>query len=322
MNSSKNKVMVLDVGGTNIRVAAIMTDGTIVSRYKCPTNAAKGPEKVIKGLVKAIKTTISRAKLHDGDIKGICLSIAGSVDNINGIVNSSPHLPGWQDVPLREIIEDALELKTEILNDASAAALGEHRFGAGRDIKNMVHITIGTGIGGGIIINNELYLGANGIAGEFGHMSVVANGLKCSCGNKGCWELYASGSAIEREARRIVKSEAESYILTLAEGNIDGITGRTVARAADLKDRSAVKIIENTAYYFGVGLAGIINIFNPEIIVVGGGLSSLGEKLLRPARKVVKERAFSLPTRTVKIVRSQLKDNAGLLGAAVYMYDS
>ena len=313
-------ILVLDLGGTKIIAAVVLPDGEIVSRSYCLTMADKGPEIVIDRILSAVKGAIARAKLKTSDLMGIGVAAAGILDIRRGIVTTSPNLPGWHDVPLRNILADELDIATYLINDASAAALGEHRFGAGRGFGNMIYITVSTGIGGGIIADGELYLGADGCAGELGHVTIEVDGPQCHCGNFGCLEALASGWALAREARTRINRGENSSIIELAGGKLEDVTAEMIAVAARQGDRLACDIVAEAANHLGIGVANLVNIFNPELIVIGGGLSKMGNMLLKPARKVLKERAFRLPVDTVRIVRAQLGSNAGIIGAAAYVF--
>jgi glucokinase len=264
---------------------------------------------------------MAQAKLKTSDIAGIGIAAAGILDIDRGIVTTSPNLPHWHNVPLRDIFADRLGVVTYLINDANAAALGEHRFGAGIGFDNIIYLTVSTGIGGGIIIDGELYSGADGCAGELGHMTIEADGPQCHCGNFGCLEAMASGWAVAKEAMMRINRGERSSIIELVNGRLENITAETVAIAARRGDQLAADIVAEAAKYLGIGLANLVNIFNPELIVIGGGLSKMGDMLLKPARKVLKERAFRLPSRTVHIVRARLGSNAGIIGAAAYVFD-
>ena len=310
------QILAVDLGGTKIRSAIVLSNGEILSSKKYPTQAAKGPEEVIRRLIFAIKDTLIRGGLKIHELNGIVIASAGILDVKNGIITASPSLPGWRDIPLRSILIEKLKTDVHLINDASAAALGEHRFGAGQGLNNLVYLTVSTGIGGGIIIDKELYSGTDGCAGEIGHMIIEADGPKCNCGSFGCLEVLASGTAIAREAQQRVAIGEKSSLVEFAK-NADGITAETVAHAAKHGDAMACEVMSKTAYYLGIGIANVINIFNPEMVIIGGGVSKIGEMLLKPTRKVVKQRAFKLPASTVRIMRSRLGDNAGIVGAAV-----
>jgi glucokinase len=313
--------LAVDLGGTKIITSVILSTGEIKCRKYSLTLANEGPRQVIDSLSSAVAETMARAKLETPDIAGIGIAVAGVLDIDRGIVTTSPNLPHWHNVPLRDIFADRLGIVTYVINDASAAALGEHRFGAGMGFENIVYLTVSTGIGGGIIIGGELYSGADGCAGEVGHMTIEADGPQCHCGNFGCLEATASGWAVAEEATMRISRGERSSIIELVNGKVENITAETVAMAARRGDQLAADIVTKAANYLGIGLANLVNIFNPELIIIGGGLSKMGDMLLKPARKVVKERAFQLPARTAHIVRARLGSNAGIIGAAAYVFD-
>ena len=319
VNVDQQTVLAVDIGGTTIRLALVSTEGQIMAREHCPTMAEEGPGPVIDRMLSAIKGFLHSHNVDLSRLHSVSIAAAGAIDTDNGIVTMSPSLPGWVDIPLRSNIEAAYGRSPFILSDASAAALGEHWFGAGRNSANLVYITVSTGIGGGIIVDNNLYSGTSGSAGEIGHMTIDVNGAVCNCGSLGCLETLASGTAVAREAiRRIGNGEASS--LTKTRGGIEYITAEKVGQAAREGDTLALAVISRAARYLGVGLANLVNILNPDMIIVGGGLSKLGDLLLEPAREVVRERAFGLPAQAVRVVPSQLGDDAGILGAAVFAH--
>ncbi|MDD5039362.1 MAG: ROK family protein, partial [Dehalococcoidales bacterium] len=224
------------------------------------------------------------------------------------------------DVPLKKIVEDKYKVNTFLLNDAKAAALGEHHFGAGKGANNLIFITVSTGIGGGIIINGKLYFGVSGGAGEIGHMTVDVNGPRCNCGNIGCLEMLASGTAIAREAISRIREGEKSSLIKMVEGKTGHITAEKVSLAARDGDLLALKVIARAAGYLGAGMVSLVNIFNPEIIIIGGGVSKIGDLLFEPVRGMVRERAFRLLSQAVRIVPAQLGDDAGVFGAAVFAF--
>lgn len=314
-------VIAMDLGGTKIRSALVSPEGTLIAVDNRLTLADEGPGKVIDRLFSSIATVLKRGQMKTGGLNGIGVAVAGVLDSRKGVLTSSPNLPRWRNVPLKKILFEGLALDTFLVNDANAAALGEHRFGAGRGSDNMVYLTVSTGIGGGIIIDNILYEGSTGSAGEIGHMTIDVNGPECKCGNYGCLEVLASGTAVAREAIEHIAGGEDSLIKGIVNGNVSNITAADVAQAAKQGDKLACKIIADASFYLGTGLANIINIFNPQVIVIGGGMSKMGEMLLGPARKVASQRAFKLPARTARIVRARLRNNSGIIGAAAYVYD-
>ena len=318
LETSNKPVLAVDLGGTKIIAAVVLPDGKIVSRKYCLTLAKDGFKAVTERLLAAATEAIIQSKVDIMDLSAVCIAAAGIINVKRGIITYSPNLPGWRNVALRDIVSEKLGLDTYIINDASAAALGEHRFGAGKGVDNLIYITVSTGIGGGIIIDGKLYTGSDGCAGEIGHMIVDVNGPKCSCGNSGCLEAMASGTAVAREAVIRINQGECSSIIELAGGKIENVTAEKVALAARKGDKVAWDIISKAANYLGTGFVNLVNVFNPDLIIVGGGMSKMGNMLLNPARKIVKQRSFKLPARRVHIVRSGLGSNAGIIGAAVY----
>ncbi|MDY6907763.1 MAG: ROK family protein [Chloroflexota bacterium] len=304
------RIVGVDLGGT--KIFSILADpaGTVLSQDLRDTQASQGPQEVIRHILESIR------QVSDGtEIAGIGIGAAGACEAISGTITSSPNLPGWSYVPLKEIVERELGTPTYVDNDANVAALGEHRFGAAKGVDHFILLTVGTGIGGGIVINGELYRGASGAAGEVGHMTIDDNGQRCNCGNIGCWETLASGSALAREAVRLIEAGAETTILDFTAGNRDRVSAQTVYLAAQGGDRLAHELIARTGYYLGVGLVNLINIFNPQLILIGGGLCRMGQLIMEPAIRVVRERAFDLPARAVRIELGGLGIDAGAFGA-------
>jgi len=314
----ESPVLAVDVGGTKIITAIVSNQGQIVAKEYCLTLANEGAQSVINRIISAIDRMLGTKSISPSQLDSIGIGAAGVVDIDQGVVTLSPNLPGWQDIPLRDTVKEKYGIKTFLINDASAAALGEHRFGAGRGVKNLIYITVSTGIGGGIIINNDLYSGACGGAGEVGHMTIDVNGPRCSCGNIGCLEMLASGTAVAREAIRRIGQGEKSSLTEIVSGNIESITAEEVDMAAVGGDSLAMEVISQAATYLGVGMVNLVNIFNPEMIIVGGGMSKMGDRLLNPARQVVMERAFPLLAQAVCIVPAQLGEDAGVVGAAVF----
>jgi glucokinase len=215
-------------------------------------------------------------------------------------------------------MQDRLGKRTFLINDADAAALGEFYFGAAKGVDDFIYVTLSTGIGGGIVIDGKIHTGAIGAAGEVGHMTIDDNGPICNCGNRGCWETLASGTALTREAKRRIEKGVKTSILEYAEGDLEKVTPETIHSAARKGDSLGKELIARTGYYVGVGLANLINIFNPELIVIGGGLSNIGDMLLKPAFKVAGERAFREAFQAVRFASAGLGRNSGALGAAAF----
>ncbi|MFC1995661.1 ROK family protein [Chloroflexota bacterium] len=313
-------VLAIDIGGTKIITALISNKGRVMAKEYHLTLAEEGPPSVINRILSAIDHLLKTINTDLSRLNSISIAAAGAINFEKGIVTSSPNLPGWVDIPLRDIVEEKYKINTFLINDASAAALAEHRCGAGKGTNNLVYLTVSTGIGSGIIISGKLYMGTCGSAGEIGHMTIDVNGTRDSCGNTGCLEALASGVAVAKEAiKRIIRGEV-SYLTEIVAGKMEDITAEKVSEAAQSGDSLALDVIMQAATYLGVGLVNVVNILNPEIIVIGGGMAQMGNLLLNPARKVVKERAFALSSGVVRIVPAQLGNNAEVIGAAIFAH--
>ena len=317
-----NRLIVgVDLGGSKIRVILSDPRGNILALEHRDTRARQGPEAVIGRLTQSMRRVLASGATFPAEILGIGIGAPGACEVETGIITASPNLPRWRNVPLRDVIQREFGVPTYLDNDATVAALGEHRFGAGVGVENFIHVTLGTGIGGGVIIGGRVYRGACGAAGEIGHMTIDVNGPRCNCGNIGCWETFASGTAVAREAVARIKAGAESVILELAGGDLKKVSAETVFLAAQKGDGLGRELIQRTGYYLGVGLVNLVNIFNPQLILIGGGLSQMGELLLAPAREVVRERAFELAARAVRIEMARLGADAGVLGAVALVLE-
>jgi glucokinase len=311
-------ILGVDLGGSKILTAVVNSRGEILSSDESVTPATSGRELVIQSIVDSAYSALKQASVAMSEICAVGVGAAGISNPEAGILFTSPNLPGWRNVLLRDIMQEKLGKKTFIINDANAAALGEFYFGAARGARNFIYITISTGIGGGIVIDGEIYTGAIGVAGEVGHMTIDDDGPVCNCGNKGCWETLASGTALTREAKKRINAGVKTSILKYAEGDIEKVTPQVIHRAAEQGDNVAKKLIARTGYYVGVGVANLINIFNPELIIIGGGLSNIGDMLLEPAFKTAGERAFKESFQSVRFASAELGRNSGVLGAAAF----
>ncbi|MBI2918764.1 MAG: ROK family protein [Chloroflexi bacterium] len=295
-----------DLGGTKISAVLANASGKVVRREYRTTLADGGQRVVVSRLVEAIRQVTGKEA-----ISAVGIAAAGLCTR-DGVVTTSPNLPGWKDVPLRDLVQAELDMPTYLGNDANAAALGEHYFGAGRGVRDMAYVTISTGIGGGIIANGQLVTGTSGTAGEVGHMVIDPDGPQCPCGQRGCWEALASGTAIARAAAARLQAGEPS---SLRSGASLTPTAADVAAAARAGDRMAQDVLHQASCYLGIGLVNLVHILNPELIVLGGGVSQIGEPLIGPARQYVLEHAFAVPARAVRIVTAGLGQDSGPLGA-------
>lgn len=304
-------VLAIDIGGTKLAAGVVRDDGTQLSRGRVPTLVEQGPNAAIERLVALCRQVVADAKLELKDLALIGIGCGGPLDPRTGVTLTPPNLPGWEDFPLVAKVESALGLEAWLDNDANAAVLGEHRFGAGRGYQHLVYVTVSTGIGGGVILDGRLYQGATGNAAELGHLSVQYDGWECPCGSRGCLEAYASGTNIARRARLT----ASSALVKLA-GSVEAITTHHVVEAVRAKDPAAVKVWDDTLEVLGAGVAGMINAFNPQRVIVGGGVTSAGALFFEPLARIALGRAMKPLARGVDLVPAQLGDQVGVMGAA------
>ena len=311
----------IDLGGTRFRVALADQNGKILFRKSWLTNSVDGKDSVLSRILEAVRETLDE---HGGNRSpiGIGIGVPGPVDPWSGVVYSPPNLPGWGEVPVKTFMEMQLNLPVYVGNDANLAALGEFTFGAGVGVKDMVYITVSTGIGGGIVAGGKLLLGVRGLAGEIGHMTIDKNGPTCPCGNTGCLEVLASGTAIARIARQRLITEDNTILASLFAQAPENITAEAVVAAARQKDAMALQILGKAAEYLGIGVVNVVHIFNPSLVVIGGGVSNAGPLIFEPVIRMVKERVMPRLQEGLAIVPSTLGDDAGLLGAIALVTSS
>jgi len=308
----------IDLGGTNIVSGCVAEDGSAVHGVRSmPTGAEEGPDAVVRRIITTAKESMAETlrEVPGAELIGIGVGAPGPLDTRSGIVLLTPNL-GWVNMPLRARLHEGLGLKTALDNDANCAILGEWWQGAARNTRNAIGLTIGTGIGGGIIINGRLYHGSSDIAGEFGHMTIDANGRRCKCGNYGCIEAYASGPNIALRAVEALESGAESTLPSYVGGDLRRITAQTVYQAAQAGDHLALEVVRETAKFLGAAVGSLINIFNPEAVVIVGGVTLAGDSLFEPLSREVSRRAFKPAVAVCRIVPGTLTGVAGVYGAA------
>jgi glucokinase len=311
-------VLGIDIGGTNLVVGAVAEDGSALHALRSePTRPEEGSDAVLSRLRAMGRTAMdeTRKAVVGAAFVGVGAGAPGPLDTKRGVVLLTPNL-GWVNLPLRQLLQDALGVPARIDNDANCAVLGEWWMGAARGAKQVIGITIGTGIGGGIIVDGRLYHGASDCAGEIGHTTVEVNGRRCKCGNYGCLEAYASGPAIARRAVEAIEAGQTSSLPGYVDGALEKITAQTVYQAAHDGDELAEEVVGDTAKFLGAGIANMINIFNPEIVVVFGGVTYAGERLFGPLRREVAKRAFKPAVAVCRIVPAELTGTAGVYGAA------
>jgi glucokinase len=309
----------VDLGGTNIVVGAMPEDGSRELAIRSePTHSERGTEAVVDRIVAMIAGVISEVMNNSGarptDFLGVGVGAPGPLDREAGVVIVAPNL-GWRDFPLRDRISDAIRLPVTLDNDANCATVGEWWRGAAQGARNVVGLTIGTGIGGGVIVDGKLFHGSSDVAGEIGHTTIDSTGRYCKCGNYGCLEAYASGPAIAQRAREALERDEESRLRQLVNGDLAALTAATVYDAAREGDALAREIVRDTARFLGTGIANLLNILNPDVVVVAGGVTQAGETLFEPLRAEVRRRAFRPAVNACRIVPGLLPGTAGMVGA-------
>jgi glucokinase len=318
--AEKRWIVGVDLGGTNIVVGLLpIQGGDVLGLRTLPTESHRGARFVVNRMVQMVEEAIAQVTGEGGTTRGAVAGVGigspGPLDRKTGTVINTPNL-GWRNFPLRDLIANEVKLPCTLDNDANCATYGEWWLGAGRGTLQLVGLTLGTGIGGGVVLNGEIYHGASDVAGEIGHMTIDSNGRRCKCGNYGCLEQYASGPAIAQRAIEGLESGAESALTEMVGGKLEQITAATVYEATVEGDPYATEVMRETARFLGAGVANIINILNPEMVVVAGGVTRAGEHLFEPLRAEVRRRAFRSAQESCRIVSGELPGTAGVVGAA------
>ncbi len=306
----------IDLGGTNIACGVVDENFKIIGEGKMKTNMPRPAEEIIDDMAKAALEAVKNAGITIDDIDSVGVGTPGSVIAETGVVAYANNL-NFYDLPLANMLEKRLEKKVYVANDANAATYGEYIAGAGKGAKNFVAITLGTGVGGGIIIDGKIYGGSNGAGGELGHTIIQMNGEACSCGRYGCFEAYASATALIRQTKQAMIRFPETKMYELCDGDINNVTGRTAFDAMRMGDEVGTSVVDEYIKYLAVGTANIINIFQPDVFCIGGGVSHEGDRLIEPIVQFVKgeDYARNMPNRTV-IKTAKLGNDAGIIGAA------
>jgi glucokinase len=316
MSGRGRHVFGIDVGGTNLRVALGSPSGELLDKRHRDTQTEPGASEGIKALAEMMEELAAANHLQMSDIGSVGVGVPGPTDPTTGVLFNPPHLPGWHNVAVARLLEEATGIPTRLENDAQLAAYGEFHHGAGRGSRHMVYVTISTGIGGGIIIDGKLYTGAGGTAGEVGHVVIDPDGPICSCGRRGHLEALASGTSMARiAAERIAAGEASSL------SKLERITAKAIGDAADAGDPLARSVLANAGRLLGLSLGGLLNILDPEVLVLGGGVILIGPALLDHVHPAIKDAAFESTYSHVRIVTVELGQDAGLIGALEFARD-
>jgi len=318
--AEKKWIVGVDLGGTNIVVGLVPIEGGEVLGFRTvPTESVRGAKFVVDRIVSLVEAAITEVTAAQGTsraaVAGVGIGSPGPLDRKTGTVINTPNL-GWRNFPLRDLVANQVKLPCALDNDANCATYGEWWLGAGRGVSSLVGLTLGTGIGGGIVLDGQIYHGCSDVAGEIGHMTIDSNGRKCKCGNYGCLEQYASGPAIALRAAEGIEAGAETSLVDMVDGKLEDITAATVYEATVQGDPYAAEVMKDTARFLGAGVASIINILNPEMVVIAGGVTRAGDTLFEPLRAEVRRRAFRSAQECCRIVPAELPGTAGVVGAA------
>ncbi len=319
MDHKSRWVVGVDLGGTNIVVGLVPIEGgQVLGLRSLPTESHRGAKSVVDRMIQMIEDAIAEVLSEHGGVRsqiaGVGIGSPGPLDRKTGTVINTPNL-GWRNFPLRDLIANAVHLPATLDNDANCATYGEWWLGAGRDVQTLVGLTLGTGIGGGIVLDGEIFHGCSDVAGELGHMTIESSGRKCKCGNYGCLEAYASGPAIALRAAEGIEAGEETILTELVGGKLEQITAATVYEGVVREDPYATEVMRETVRYLGAGIANIINILNPEMVVIAGGVTRAGDHLFVPLRAEVRKRAFRAAEERCRIVPAELSGTAGVVGA-------
>lgn len=310
--TSATQTIGIDLGATNLRVGLVDASGQILSRTMMPLGQERTPATIIAqiaGLVRGLQ------EKSDGAVSAVGCGVPGIIGDRDGIVFSSPNLPAWKDVPVRDLLAKAVNLPVVVDNDANLYALGEARFGAGKGHRNLVLLTLGSGIGGGIILDGMVFHGDEGFAGEVGHIVLEPDGALCGCGNRGCWERYAASQAFRLFVERMSASERNGF-LAAAKATIDGITPELVARLADAGDARAIELWRTFGNYLGIGIATLLNVLGVTTFVIGGGISRSFDRFIGAARESILSHTYAHHEAKLLLAKAALGDDAGIIGAA------
>jgi glucokinase len=304
-------VIGVDLGGTNLRGAVFSEHLEIERRLKVPTRREDGAQAVVGRVVGLVESLSKMAGLEIRDLAGVGVATPGPLDVAREIVTSAPNLPDWRDLPLRALVEDALGVRVLLENDANAAALGEFEKGAGREVSSLVFLGLGTGVGGGVVLDGKLVRGAHGVGGELGHTILIADGPPCGCGNRGCLEQLTSATAVVRMMHERIDAGESSALAERTD-----FEARHVFEAARAGDKTALSVIDRMAFYLGLAIVSLVHTVDPEVVVIGGGVSESADLFLPRVTEVVNERVFPAARGNVRIVRAELGDDAGVTGVA------
>ena len=315
VNALRGNIVGIDIGASHLSIILSDFGSRIIDEIEIPFRVADGPEVCISQTDHLLDNLLKKNQLEIKNISAIGLGVPGPIDSAAGMVYAPPIMPGWDGYPIQQNLEKKWGLPISLNNDAELGALGEWAYGVGRGENFLAYIKVGSGIGAGLLLNGQIYSGATGSAGEIGHLTIEENGPLCDCGNSGCLEALAGGKAIARQAREAVRKGQRTLLSSI--GPDESITARDVTSAARRGDLVSQNIIASAGRYLGIAIAGLVNLFNPQIVVVGGGVAQVGDLLLQPIRDTVMQRSLKASARTVKINTAILRRHSSSMGAVV-----
>ncbi len=309
----------VDLGGTYIKAGSVSKEGELLNETSLPSQGEVGPQAVVSQIAKAVETI--RQKHPGEELLGVGIGSPGIVDLDGGTVKYPPNLANWKVFRLGDEVAKKIGARVEVENDANAAAVGELKFGAGKGLKNFVMITLGTGVGGGFVVDGRVFRGEEGGAGEIGHTTIDYDGPLCGCGNHGCVEAYVGQKHLSRRVAEQLKTHPDSLINKLLAGDIDKLEPKIISQAADRGDRFALDVWKETGMYIGTAVASAFNLFDVTTLIIGGGVAMAGKPLFDSIEATVKARVLSPLKPRVKVIKAQLANSAGIIGAAALIAD-
>lgn len=309
----------VDIGGMSIKIGVVDSNGKLIKKDRVVTDIAGGPHKIISDIGKLI---LSLVDPYDNDFAGVGIGCPGAINSSAGVVDRAFNL-NWYKVPLAEELMRMINRHTLVSNDANCAALGETMFGVGRTYKDTIFLTLGTGVGGGIVLGGKLYEGNEGKGAEMGHTVLVVDGEQCTCGRKGCLEAYCSATALIRDTQKAMEKDRSSKMWDYSEGSLDKVSGKTAFECSKLGDKSAIKVVDRYIKYLGEGMLNFANIFRPQAIILGGGICAQGDYLIYKLKDYCKDRNYGFAdTPRFDILAAQLGNDAGIIGAAALIFSN
>ncbi|MEN6409398.1 MAG: ROK family transcriptional regulator [Anaerolineaceae bacterium] len=315
INAGRGKVIGIDMGATHVTILLADFSACVLRELESPFDINDGPEECLFQVDSLLRDFLDKADVKLEDILAIGVGVPGPIVSDAGMVSGPPIMPGWDSYPIRDHLQELWQCPVALSNDAELGALGEWAYGAGRGERNLAYIKVGTGIGCGLLLDGRLYRGTTGSAGEIGHITLTENGPLCTCGNRGCLEALAGGNAIARRAQEVVRSGHRTQMASITP--INSLTARDVIAAARSGDLTAQNIVAEAGEHLGTAIASVVNLFNPSMIVVGGGVAQIGDLLLEPIRKTVRERSLKVASRAVRITAALLGRRSAGMGAVV-----